>query len=139
MVKRILDEHFEAVYKAIEIHYPFCFKTKDEKNYFRYLEDGRYEYICIHDKHLTLQFGTVCDTIECLQDEHNSTYKVLATRNIIIDNEDFELIRKTYFNQYKMYLLGSAYLAKEVQDLIDAGVLEKDKEINEQASENNEF
>lgn len=137
MAKKIIDEAFEAVYKAIIIQYPFCYKTKDEKNYFRYLEDGRFEFICIENKFVTLQFGTRCDTIECLQEENNSTFKTLASKNIIITNEDFEEIRNIYFEQYKNYLLGTSYLAKEVQDLIDKGIFKKEN--NEQAPENYQF
>lgn len=120
---------FLSTYQDIKIQYPFCYQTKDKKNYFRYLEDGRYEYICITEDKIHFSYGTRANTIQGLMQDDEFYFKTLANREIVITNQDFEDARKIFFSNYKNYLSGSSYLAHEVQEIIELKNLEE----NEQA------
>jgi len=119
MSKRKVDEAFhQAGYKDYEIVYPFCYKTKNGINFFRYLEDGRYEFICMDKYATTMSFGSRAGTIEALLEEKDFYFKVIANLNEVISNEDFEFQRALYLSEYNKYLLGDKYLAGEVDRLL---------------------
>lgn len=113
-----IDQVFLNKYQNVEIKYPFCYKTKNCKNYYRYLEDGRYEYIYDGGKKMTMQFGTHADSLVGLMNENGFYFKVLACRETIIENSEFEEKRKEYFENYKNYLNGDQYLAHDVKMLL---------------------
>lgn len=128
--RRELDAAFLSTYVDVKIEYPFCYKTKGktEQNYFRYLEDGRYEYICISEKKMHMSFGTRVDSIQGLMDDDTFYFKTLHNREEVITNEDFEFARSQYYNNYKLYLSGDKYLSREVEDMIALENLNKQEE-----------
>ena len=120
MSKRsVIDDAFLDKYVDIKIEYPFCYETPNRKNFFRYLEDGRYEYVCLEEKKATLGFGSRANSIGTLIDEDGFYFKVLANLNTVITNEEFELRRDLFSIEYTKYLDGSKYLSMEVQKEID--------------------
>lgn len=137
--RRQIDAAFLSTYKDVLIEYPFCYKTKSktEENYFRYLEDGRYEYICISEKKMHMSYGTRVDSIQGLIDDDTFYFKTLHNREEVITNEDFEFARTQYYHNYKKYLSGDNYLAREVEEMMMLENISKqeqdslDKEIKE--------
>lgn len=125
--KREIDAAFLSSYKDMKIEYPFCYKSvgKHEENYFRYLEDGRYEYICISEKKMHMSYGTRVESIQGLLDDDNFYFKTIANRETVITNEDFEFARKQYYHNYQKYLSADQYLSREVEELIQ---LKEEKE-----------
>ncbi len=83
--RRVIDEAFLSKYKDIEIKYPFCYKTesKTETNYFRYLEDGRYEYICESEKKMHMSYGTRVDSIQGLINEDSFLFILKTIKSVI--------------------------------------------------------
>lgn len=137
--RRELDQAFLSTYKDFKVEYPFCTLSKDGKEYFRYLEDGRYENITIKGKLMSFSYGTRTDSILGLQNDDGFHFKVLGNVHNIITNEDFEIARKLLFSNYRNYLAGSHYLAKEVQDMIDLDIITKlEAEEHEQKNNNRE-
>ena len=135
MSKKIeIDNVFLDKYQDLEIKYPFCYKTKNGKNFFRYLEDGRYEFICLEEKRATLSFGSRANSIGNLLNEDGFYFKVLANLNEVITNEDFEFQRALFTKEYEKYLSAEKYLSNEVQKIIDKEKQSTKKEEN-QASE----
>ncbi len=120
MSKRKPDESFLALYEDVKIVYPFCFMSPNGKNFFRYLEDGRYEYLSFELSRVAFSFGARAQSLESLQQDDEFYFKVLANRNTVISNEDFEFRRNLYMVEYTKYLEGDKYLANEVQKIIDS-------------------
>lgn len=119
MAKRKVDEAFLNLYEDIKVVYPFCYVTPNGKNFFRYLEDGRYEYISFENSRVTFSFGARAQSIESLLDDDNFYFKILYSRNEIITSEEFEFRRDLYTKEYEKYLEGDKYLAEEVKKIID--------------------
>ena len=115
---RNIDSAFLAVYQDVKIEYPFCYKTRKGDNYFRYLEDGRYEYICLESYKATLSFGSRAGSIDVLIAEDGFFFKVLANLNEVITNEEFETKREEYLKEYDKYLAGDKYISASVKDII---------------------
>lgn len=118
MAKRKPDEAFLALYEDIKIVYPFCYMTPNQKNFFRYLEDGRYEYLCFENNRVTFSFGARAQSIESLLSDDEFYFKVLHSINTIITNEEFEFRRNLYTVEYNKYLEGDKYLAREVEKIL---------------------
>lgn len=133
--KSIDDDDFLNKYIEIEIKYPFCYKTKDDKNYFRYLEDGRFEHICLEEKRHCLTFGNYSNSIERLNNDKDFWFKVLGNLNLLIDNEEFEFARELLMSVYKKYLNGDQFIAFEVERIIKL----KEKREKEIVIENNDI
>lgn len=125
--RREIDAAFLASYKDTKIEYPFCYKTKSkhEETYFRYLEDGRYEYISISEKKMHMSYGTRVESIQGLVDEDNFYFKTISNRETVITNEDFEFARTQYYHNYKTYLSGDKYLSREVEEIISMKEMDK--------------
>lgn len=119
MSKIIIEE--DSPLNGIEIQYPFCYKTKKntygEINYYRFLEDGRYEHICLQELQMHLSFGNHANTIYSLLGDFEFYFKQIALRNTIITEGEFELQRDEYYKRYNEYLEGSRYIAQEVESL----------------------
>jgi hypothetical protein len=115
---RNIDQAFLDVYMDIKIKYPFCYKDKSNRNYFRYLEDGRYEYICLEPYKATLSFGSRAGSIDYLLEEDGFYFKILANLNEVITNEEFEIRREEYLKEYDKYLAGDKYINAQVKDII---------------------
>ncbi len=115
---RNIDSAFLAVYKDIEIKYPFCYKNRNDQNYFRYLEDGRYEFLCLEPFKSTLSFGSRAGSLDVLLSEDAFYFKVLANLNEVITNEEFESKREEYLKEYDKYLAGDKYINTQVKDII---------------------
>ena len=128
--RRVVDDVFLDKYVDVKIEYPFCYETPNKKNFFRYLEDGRYEYICLEEKKATLSFGSRANSIGTLMDEDSFYFKVLANLNTVITNEDFEFQRALFSSEYTKYLAGDKYLSMEVQKEIT----KKEKLMNKEES-----
>ncbi|HMT03330.1 MAG TPA: hypothetical protein PKD00_08510 [Burkholderiales bacterium] len=125
-----IDEAFFDRYENIEIKYPFCYKTKNGKNFFRYLEDGRYEFICLEDKKSTLSFGSRANSIGTLLNENGFYFKILANLNEVITNEDFEFQISLFTKEYEKYLSANKYLSAEVQSKIEKEKKSKNVELD---------
>lgn len=106
------------VYENIEIKYPFCYKTKDEKYFFRYLEDGRFEKIWFEEKNHGFCFGTYSNSINGLVNEKDFYLKVVGNLNTIIENEEFETRRNYIFTKYKKYTSGEQFLSIQAEELL---------------------
>lgn len=108
---------------GIEISYPFCFKTKKNTygdiNYYRYLEDGRYEHICVQELQIHLSFGNHSNTIYSLVGDHEFYFKQLALKHEIITSEEFDEERNKIYERYNEYLQGTKYIASEVEKMIE--------------------
>ena len=116
---KVVDEAFLKIYEDIKIEYPFCYRTPNGKNFFRYIADGRYEYISFESNRVTMGFGSRANSIDNLLSDDNFYLKVLANINTVINNEDFEFQRSLYMTEYDKYLQGDKYLAFEVQKVIE--------------------
>lgn len=127
MGSRKVDKSFLEVYKDLEISYPFCYKSKNGKNFFRYLEDGRYEYLCLEDKKSTLSFGCRSNSIDHLLEEKDFYFKVIANLNEVITNEEFEFQRKLFSAEYEKYLSGMKYISMGVEKIIREKQKEEEK------------
>lgn len=140
-VKKVDKAFFEAEkngqkYKDIVIIYPFCYVTDNGKNYFRYLEDGRYEYLSFENSNCTFSFGCRAASIESLMADDQFYFKVLANQNTIISLEEFEFRRSLVMAEYDKYLKGDKYLSFAVENLIKQKELEeKEKQKNNSTSE----
>lgn len=107
----------EKDYRKVEIDFPFCYKDFAEKNFFRYLNDGRFELIAIVDGGASLHFGNYYEgerTMNISLKPHSwleqtevytkenagrkngwtdyefNWLRMLALRNTVISNEEFE-------------------------------------------------
>lgn len=125
MRRKILIEENETArngFEDIEITYPFCFKTKQDNygkiNYYRYLEDGRYENITVEYLQMHFSYGNHSNTIYALCGDHEFYFKHLANIHTLIDSKEFEDARQIYFDRYNDYLEGLKYIAKEVKEMI---------------------
>lgn len=126
--KKIDESFFEAKYIDIEIKYPFCYKTKETKdgiNYFRYLEDGRFENIKISEKSCAYIFGCRANSIEELLADDGFYFKVLSNLNDVIENNEFENAYKLYLIEIEKYLSASKYLSREVNKIINEKINEE--------------
>lgn len=137
MGKRKVDDSFLDKYKDIKIEYPFCYKSKIGKNFFRYMPDGRYEYICLEEKKSTLSFGCRSNSINHLLEEDDFYFKILANLNEVITNEEFEFQRKLYSAEYEKYLEGVKYISLGVEKIIKEK--EKEEKQVEEKVENNDI
>ena len=140
-INKVKDDLFNTknregkVFVDKEINYPFCYKTKDEKNFFRYLEDGRYDHVCLNENMVTLSFGRRTNSINHLINEDQFYFKVLANLNIEISNEDFEWSIKRFDMEYKKYLEGADYIARDVEKIKKIKEAEKLNSIEENNSD----
>jgi len=141
MVKKLDDSFFE-IYVDVKIEYPFCYVTPNKKNYFRYLADGRYEYICFENNRVTLSFGARAQSINGLLSDDEVYFKILANINTVITNEEFELRRSLLTVEYNKYLDGDKYIAAEVQKSLmknsTGSVVEKVVDSNDIVTRNDE-
>lgn len=134
--RKVDDGFFDAGYNDIVITYPFCYKSKDNKNFFRYLEDGRYEFICMDKYNITMSFGSRAGKIDSLIEENDFYFKVLANLNEVISNEDFEFQRELYKKEYEKYLNGDKYLSREVEKFIEKTEKLKSNQIKKENNNN---
>lgn len=119
--KIVIDAQQQARFKNIVITYPFCIKSGNEKsgyNYFRYLEDGRYEYIFEQDLKMHFSYGNQINSIQGLANNDEFWYKVLLNNHERITSEEFESKRADFFSRYEDYLSGARYIAKQVEQII---------------------
>lgn len=128
--RRKLDEAFLSTYKDFEVIYPFCLLSKNGKHYSRYLEDGRFEYLSIEEKHMTFQFGTRTDSLQNLVDDDKFNFKQLGNVHNIITNEDFELARRIYFSNYTKYLSSTDYYANDILQGLEQAKAHEEEEFH---------
>lgn len=117
---------------GVTVNYPFCYKTKKdtygEINFYRYLEDGRFEHICLQELQMHLTFGNHSNTIYSLVADTEFYFKQLALRHVIITSEEFDEQRNELYKRYNEYLEGTKYTAIEVEDFIEKHNILKDRE-----------
>lgn len=123
MKKIITDEIGRSkFFKNNEIIYPFCFKTKTSKyngtSYYRYLEDGRFEHLCIQELQMHMSYGNHSNFIHSLISDNEYYFKILNSHHITITVEEFEQQIKTYYERYADYLNGTKYIATEVEQIL---------------------
>lgn len=144
MKKILIDEVGKSkFFKDDEIVYPFCFKTRESKYngicYYRYLEDGRFEHLCIQDLQMHLTYGNHSNFIHSLVSDNDFYFKVLNSRHITITEEEFEEQIRLYYERYQEYRSGCKYIAIEVEKVLSQ---QKDfyntRENNSGIIENNE-
>lgn len=129
------------LYEDIKIEYPFCYKDNLQKNYFRYLEDGRFENIVLEDNRHGIVFGTFTNSINGLINENDFWLKIVANLNTIIDNDEFETALNTLFIRYDKYRKAEMFVALQVEKIIKLKELEefKAKEVLDKKKEEEEI
>jgi len=101
-----------------KISFPFCLRTENETSYWRYAEDGRFEYLCMKQKECCLSFGTYEDKISGIIQDKEFYFKVLSNRFIVISNEEFGIALKRLIEFHGLFMEAKAFLSKEVEEEI---------------------
>lgn len=117
----VIDAEQQAKWKDLNIVYPFCIKYGSEERgytYCRHLEDGRYEHLCCEPLKMHFSYGNQVNHISGLLNNDEYWYKQLANLHTVITSEEFETARADFFGRYQNYMLGTEFIAKDVQKML---------------------
>lgn len=101
-------------FKDLQVEFPLTLRSKCCKHWFRYSNDGRFEYIDMRHNRMSLSFGRYANQLHQLYNEENFYLKILSQRLEKITNEDFENKLVEFYQSYDKYLKGKLFLTEEI-------------------------